>query len=190
MPAHPRWAPWVTLPLALAGLGVSTYLTWVHYTEPTQLSCPDTGVINCAKVTTSSYSTIGPVPVALLGALFFLGMAVLCLPAAWRLADQRVALTRLVGAVAGVVGVVYLVAVEVLALHAICLWCTAVHVIAFLLFVAVLAAYLHLPDLEAADPTAESTPPTSPIPTRSGITAVENATRNAPAGSPSARRNH
>lgn len=150
MPDSPRWAPWVTLPLTVAGLAVSSYLTYVHYTEPTQLSCPDTGVINCTKVTTSSWSMVGPVPVAVLGIAFFVVMAVLCLPVAWRSDDRRVTLARLGGAVAGLLGVLYLVGAEVLALHAICLWCTAVHVISFVLFVAVLTAYLHVPiDVDA-----------------------------------------
>jgi uncharacterized membrane protein len=163
MADNPRWAPWVTLPLTVAGLGVSSYLTYVHYTEPTQLTCPDTGVINCTKVTTSSWSMVGPVPVAVLGLVFFVAMAVLCLPAAWRSSDPRITRARLAGAVAGVVGVVYLVAAEVLALHAICLWCTAVHVISFLLFVAVLAAYLHVPDEDVLDDATDDARSSAPI---------------------------
>ena len=63
MPVRPRWVTPVTLALSLAGLGVSSYLSVVHYTEPTALSCPDTGVVNFLKVTTSAQSTVGPVPV-------------------------------------------------------------------------------------------------------------------------------
>jgi uncharacterized membrane protein len=145
----PRWAPLVTLPLSVAGLGVSVYLTYVHYTEPTQLACPDTGVVNCTKVTTSPESMLfGHIPVALAGAVFFLGMAVLCLPAMWRRSERVVTWTRMAGAVAGIVMVVWLIYVEAVRVHAICVWCTVVHVIAFALFVAVLAATLWEPTEE------------------------------------------
>lgn len=136
------WAARLSLPLALAGLGVSTYLTWEHYSAGTTLSCPDTGVVNCLKVTTSAQSMIAGVPVALLGAIYFVGMSVLCLPRVWRSRRAMVQWLRLGGAVAGIGMVLYLVAVELLVVRAICLWCTAVHVLAFGLFVAVLAAFL------------------------------------------------
>lgn len=134
------------LALALAGLGLSTYLTWVHYTEPRALSCPDTGVINCTKVTTSPESMIfGVIPVALAGALYFLAMTALVVPASWRSRSQLVHTARLLGAVAGIGMVCYLVYVEAVVVHAICLYCTAVHAITFILFVAILAAALFPP---------------------------------------------
>lgn len=140
-PVAPRWAAGVTLPLALAGLGLSVYLTYVHYADPRSLSCPDTGVVNCTKVTTSPESVLfGFLPVALAGALFFLAMTVLVLPAAWRSRNRYVRALRLGGAVAGIGMVCYLVYVEAVVVRAICLYCTAVHVIAFLLFVATLSA--------------------------------------------------
>ena len=139
--AAPRWAAPVTLALGVAGLAVSAYLTYVHYTEPTALSCPDTGVVNCVKVTTSPQSMLfGTIPVAVSGLVFFVGMGLLCLPAAWRSPVLLVQRLRLAGAVGGVGMVLYLVYAEAVQVGAICLWCTAVHVIAFLLFVAVLAA--------------------------------------------------
>ena len=148
---HPRWGPAVTLPLALVGLGLSTYLTWVHYTEPRALSCPDTGVINCTKVTTSPESMIfGVLPVALTGALYFLVMTGLTVPVAWRASSPWLSRGRLAGAVVGIGMVCYLVYVEAVVVHAICLYCTAVHVVTFGLFVAVLTATL-FPPLTDAD---------------------------------------
>lgn len=143
--APPRWAAAATLPAAVAALGVSAYLAWAHYVEPTALSCPDTGVVNCTKVTTSPQSMVLGVPVAVIGVMFFVAMSALCTPVAWRSRRREVALGRLAGAVTGVATVCYLVAVEALVVHAICLWCTAVHVLAFGLFVGVLAAHLHVP---------------------------------------------
>jgi len=136
----PRWAPWVTLPLAVIGLALSVYLTVVHYTEPTALACPATGAIDCTKVTTSTQSSLFGVPVALAGAVYFLAMTLLLLPAAWRSRSRPVMLLRVGGAVAGIGMVLWLVYAEFVILHAICLWCTAVHLVTFALFVAVVAA--------------------------------------------------
>lgn len=137
-----RWAAWTTAALSLAGLGVSAYLTYVHYTEPRALSCPDNGAISCTKVTTSPESMVfGVIPVAVLGVVFFTAMLALCLPMSWRAREPWVDRARLAGVVAGMGMVLYLVAVELLSVHAICLWCTGVHVVAFALFVVVLAAW-------------------------------------------------
>lgn len=139
----PRWAAPLTLSISAAGLGASAYLTWSHYAAPTALSCPDTGAINCVKVTTSAQSMVfGTIPVAVLGLAFFTAMIALCLPVAWRARSPWVSRARVVAAIAGIGWVLYLVGVELLAVHAICLWCTGVHVLAFALFVAVVAASL------------------------------------------------
>lgn len=142
MAEPPPWAARVTLPLSVVGLGISSYLTWAHYRTGTPLSCPDSGVVNCLKVTTSAQSTVVGVPVALLGVIFFAVMAALSLPVFWTADNRLVGRLRLLGALGGLVTVLYLVAVELLVVRAICLWCTAVHLVTFGLFVAVLAAYL------------------------------------------------
>ncbi|WP_375498380.1 vitamin K epoxide reductase family protein [uncultured Jatrophihabitans sp.] len=126
----------VALAFAGAGLGVSTYLTVEHYDSSVTLSCPESATINCAKVTTSSWSHVGPIPVALLGLMFFVAMTVLCLPAVLRIALlDRV---RVVGALFGTASVLYLVGVELLAVDAICLWCTVVHICTVGLLVTIL----------------------------------------------------
>ena len=138
----------MTLPLAVAGLALSIYLTYVHYAEPRSLSCPDTGVINCTKVTTSPESVLFSfLPVALAGALYFLVMTVLVTPPAWRSRLPALTVARMVGGIGGVAMVCYLIYVEAVVVHALCLYCTVVHVIAFALFIAVLAAAL-LPEVD------------------------------------------
>jgi uncharacterized membrane protein len=133
-PSAPRWARLGSLSLAVAGLAVSAYLTVEHYSSSTTLACPETGVINCVKVTTSSYSKLAGVPVALLGLLFFVAMTALCAPPAWRAAGAWVGRARLGAAVAGVAMVVYLVWAELFRIDAICLWCTVVHALTVALF--------------------------------------------------------
>jgi uncharacterized membrane protein len=147
----PRWALVTALIAAVGALATSAYLTWAHYTEPTALSCPDTGAINCLKVTTSPQSVVLGVPVALLGLLFFAAMTLLTIPAAWRSRSVSIRSARMGGAVAGIGMVAYLVWVEMWQVEAICLWCTVVHVLAFVFFVAVLAGELLRDDEPAPD---------------------------------------
>jgi uncharacterized membrane protein len=79
---------------------------------------------------------VAGVPVALLGAIYFVGMALLCLPQAWRL--RRLDAVRIAGAVAGVVSSLWFVWVELFRVNAICLWCTVVHISTLALLGAVL----------------------------------------------------
>ncbi len=68
---------WWLLPLlSLIGFIDAIYLTASHYLGG-DISCFLVG--GCDVVTTSVYSTIGPIPVALLGALFYLTVLVLAL---------------------------------------------------------------------------------------------------------------
>ncbi len=128
-------AAWTGFVLALIGLAVSVYLTIEHYSANTSLACPATATLNCLKVTTSRWSVIAGVPVAVLGLGFFLVMTALTLPV--RRTDPWHAV-RVALAGAGSVMVVYLVYIELFRVDAICLWCTAVHVLTIALLAAVL----------------------------------------------------
>jgi uncharacterized membrane protein len=135
--AAPRWASLGSLLLSLAGLVVSAYLTVEHYTASTTLACPDTGVVNCQKVTTSPQSELLGLPVALLGLLFFAAMVATTVAVMWRTPSLAVRRTRIGLTLLGVAFVIYLIFVELFVVDAICLWCTAVHVITFALFTVV-----------------------------------------------------
>lgn len=128
-------ARWIALAASVVGLAVSTYLTVEHYDSSVSFACPQTATINCEKVTTSSYSVIAGIPVAVLGLAFFVAMTVLLVLST---RDGLTALLRLVGAVVGVVMVLWLVYVELFEVSAICLWCTAVHALTLVLFASVL----------------------------------------------------
>jgi uncharacterized membrane protein len=130
----PGWLPVTCLALAVAGLVVAGYLTTEHYTASTTLACPETGVINCQKVTSSTQSAVAGVPVALLGVLFFAAMVPACAGVAWRAPQPLLRWGRVAFAVAGVGFVGYLVYAELFVLDAVCLWCTAVHAITLALF--------------------------------------------------------
>ena len=137
----PRWLPRTASALAAIGLVASGYLTWEHYSAATTLVCPNEGGLNCEKVTTSAQSTLFGLPVALLGLAYFVGMLVLVIPPAWRMADDRIrrlcTVARLAGVGGGVIYVLFLLYAELFLIESICIWCTVVHVVAFALFVIV-----------------------------------------------------
>jgi uncharacterized membrane protein len=149
-----RWQPIVTLLLSLMGLGVSIYLTITHFDTHITLSCPaGGGIVNCEKVTTSPQSYVFGIPVATLGLAYFVPMIALSLPRAWRSADRRIHLARLALSVVGVGMIIYLVIAELFIIKNICLWCTSVHVLTFILFVIVVTAS---PMLLSPDPGLET----------------------------------
>ena len=134
-PAGLQVAAWL---LTLGGLGISVYLTITHYDEGA-LVCSASSTIDCHAVTTSEYSTLLGIPMPLLGLAFFVGFAALLTPWALRSTWAPLRWGRVAGVSVGVLMVVYLVTIELVVLHKICLWCTGVHVVTVLLFLLVLA---------------------------------------------------
>jgi uncharacterized membrane protein len=131
----PGWLQLTTWALSLAGLGVSVYLTVAHYTSSSILACADNGLVNCGAVTTSSESMVfGVLPVAVLGLAFYVFMAAVTSPWAWRATWPPIGWARFGSVIVGMLFVLYLIYTELFTLNAICLWCTSVHVITFLLF--------------------------------------------------------
>lgn len=131
-------APWLqiaALVLALAGLGVSIYLTIAHFTESALAGCSESGLVNCTKVTTSPESYVFGIPVAVLGLAFFVFAVAIMSPWAWQSARREIHLARIASMVVGIGFVLYLVYAELFIIGSICLYCTSVHVITFVLFV-------------------------------------------------------
>jgi uncharacterized membrane protein len=144
-----RTNTWSAL-IGAAGLLVSFYLVATHYfSGQVPLACASGSVVNCEQVTTSPQSMIGPVPVALLGVVWFaVGLALLRLPPAS-------ATLRLGWTVVGLLSVFYLVYVELFLIGAICLWCTGVHLAVIALFLIALAEATtpaHVPELATESP--------------------------------------
>ena len=134
----PRWLAPTALTLCVLGLLVSIYLSYEHLTGSTTLACPATGSIDCAKVTSSAWASILGIPVAPLGVVFFAVMLALCLPAMLRRPSRGLDLVRLGFCGIGLLMALYLLWAELFQVHAICLWCTAVHILTFLLFATLL----------------------------------------------------
>ena len=129
-PINRSTAAWASLVLCVLGLAVSIYMTYEHFTGNKTLACPAGATFNCQAVTTSQWADFLGVPVAVAGLAYFVVMTVLCLPVAF---NERTGVLRLIGVIVGIISVLYLVYVELFEVHAICLWCTAVHVITLLL---------------------------------------------------------
>jgi uncharacterized membrane protein len=142
----------IVLGASLFGLGISTYLTIVHYDTHLVLACANNGTINCAKVTTSAQSKAFGIPVAVLGLAFFVGMVALSLPPAWRVRSMRVAQLRLASVIVGIGFVFYLVYSELFTIRAICLWCSGVHVLTFILFIAIVTGWDEATEAAYLDP--------------------------------------
>lgn len=129
-PDH-RAARAVAVVAALLGTAASVYLSVEHYSGGTSFACPESATVNCLKVTTSRWSVIAGVPVAVLGLAYF---AVMTVAVAVPLHARRLRLLRVAAAGVGVLAALYLVFVELFEVDAICLWCTAVHLCALVLF--------------------------------------------------------
>ena len=109
-----------TAAMAVAGVGVSAYLTLVHY-DNSVLVC---GVGDCQTVQSSRYSEIAGIPIAILGLGMYLALLGLTI-ARWRrpgLAETLVVATFGI-ALAGVIYSAYLTYLEIAVIKAICQWC-------------------------------------------------------------------
>ena len=104
--------------LAVVGLLISAYLTWVHYAGVAPVCVGGSG--GCETVQSSSYATILGVPVAVVGLVGYSG---LLLSASLR-GEVGIYLGFLV-ALVGALFSAYLTYLELFVIHAICEWCVA-----------------------------------------------------------------
>lgn len=133
-----RWAgggvPLATLVVSVLGLADAAYLTYEHFTQSATFACPEGATLNCVKVTTSPQSHVFGIPVAVLGLAFFGFMVAMNSPWGWRVPWRAVHWAKLGSVVAGIIFVLYLIWAELFKINAICLYCTGVHVLTFVLF--------------------------------------------------------
>ncbi|MHB8588820.1 MAG: vitamin K epoxide reductase family protein [Candidatus Dormibacteraceae bacterium] len=123
----------LALAAGLAGLAISIYLTVVHFST-IPLACPANSVVNCEQVLSSPYAVIAgsAIPTSAAGIVWF---AVSALLAAGQLAGRtHLSRVQLGWSAVGLVTVLWLVFVEIVELGAVCLWCSAGHVLVLLIF--------------------------------------------------------
>jgi uncharacterized membrane protein len=143
--------------LTLLGLGVASYLTYVHYSG-IKVLC--TGHGSCAKVQTSQYSKLAGVPVALIG---LIGYAAILLSL---LAPEREE-TRLATVSMVVVGFgfsAYLTGRELWSIHAICEWCVSSAIIMTVLMCLSIWRFLRGDAGAREGPIEEGTAASAPAP--------------------------
>lgn len=103
--------------VALAGIAVATYLTWVHF-DDAALVCVAGG--GCETVQESEYAEIAGIPVAMLGLGAYVVMLGLIL---WDSASARLAAAMT--AFVGLLFSLYLLALQLFVIEAVCIWCLA-----------------------------------------------------------------
>lgn len=135
----------VMIGLAVVGLAVAAYLTYVHYAG-IKPAC--TAGTSCIKVQTSEWSKLDGVPVALLGLIGYVGiLASLLLPDR---EETRLATLGLTLVGCGFSG--YLTYRELFSIHAVCEWCASSAVILTILFVSAVVRYVVVSDTPIEEP--------------------------------------
>jgi uncharacterized membrane protein len=104
--------------LALAGVAIATYLTYVHYADVKAFCVSGGG--GCEKVQTSDYAELAGIPVAVLGLIGY----VLILASLW-VPGENGAFAGAVIALSGFAFSAYLTYRELFTIDAICQWCVA-----------------------------------------------------------------
>ena len=132
-PSERDWKSYAIPVLALIGIFVASYLTYIHWFPESNLC---TGLGDCETVNASRWSTIRGFPIAALG----LGMYVIILGLSfYRLRSQSEPHSFIVPAIFGLslVGVLYsayLTYIELFVIYAICPYCVASAIIVTLIF--------------------------------------------------------
>ena len=121
---------WITRALALVGFADAAYLTATHYAG-SSVFCGASG--GCETVLSSGFATLGPVPIALIGAVYYALASLLV----WTPAASWSRTTA--GALAGLTGLAFAVSavlfgIQAFELHAWCRFCLVSAAITTLLF--------------------------------------------------------
>jgi uncharacterized membrane protein len=155
------WGQLLVLLLSLLGAGIAIYLTAVHY-ENVPLICSTSGLVDCSRVLSSAYSVVPgtTVPISVPGLLWCVvsaGLAITGLRALQLQVRHRIQVAQFAWSVLGMLTVIYLVYVELVLLHTICAWCTALHAIILVLLLTTIVQ-LQLPEEEPEVVTEEAIP--------------------------------
>lgn len=121
--------------LALVGLMVSTYLLLYKLGVLGTIKCVGSG--GCERVNLSRYSTLLGVPVAAFGVAGYAALLAVALYGLRPDQVERPAATRWLARLSalGLLFSLYLLALELFVIHAICLWCTVSGVVILAIFV-------------------------------------------------------
>lgn len=124
---------WTSTVVAVAGFLDATYLTVKHFLG-TPIPCSI--LEGCEVVTTSAYSEIFGIPVALLGSIYYLAMLIWLVIIIERADKHALLRAWSYAAIAGFVASLGFVYIQLFILHAICLYCMGSALTSTLLFIA------------------------------------------------------
>lgn len=110
--------------LGIVGIGISSYLTYVHY-EGVSAIC--LGITHCDVVLSSPYSVMWGIPLSIPGLVMYGTLTTLGF---WQLRAEKesqslLALEIYMIALAGILFTAYLYYLEIFVIHAFCTWCVA-----------------------------------------------------------------
>lgn len=110
--------------LGLAGMGISGYLTYIHYQQTAAICLPN---MSCSTVLTSEYAQIWGVPLALLGLLLYAAITAAGLGVLLTREKPRefLSLASYAFSLSGILFIVYLYYLEIFEIEAFCTWCVA-----------------------------------------------------------------
>jgi uncharacterized membrane protein len=128
-----RRLAWLLIGLAILGLFISLYLTWIKLSNGS-VACA--GVGDCEAVNNSSYSTLAGIPIAALGAAAYLVILGLIALEALRPSSAEAAHLGIFGtALAGTLYSAYLTYIELFVLHEVCPYCVVSAVCITIIFI-------------------------------------------------------
>ncbi len=134
--------------LTLVGIGIASYLTYVHYKGLSPICALNQG---CEKVQSSRYAKVGGVPVPLIGLIGYLTIFVSLL-----IRGELARLATAAMTIGGFAFSVYLTSLELFRIHAICQWCVGSAIVMTSLALLATIRVLRAPgDGELAEPLAE-----------------------------------
>ena len=112
-----RWLRIIALVLAAAGVGITTYLTYIHY-EGIDPAC--SVLHGCEVVLSSKYSKLFGVPLSLLGLIGYVAILI------GLIKDGEIGrIIAVFFALIGMLQSLYLLYREIFTLDAFCMWCLA-----------------------------------------------------------------
>jgi len=142
----------VLVVLALVGIGIAGYLTYIHYRGIAPICAINEG---CEKVQSSRYAKVAGVPVPLIGLIGYVAILIsLFVRGEWaRLATAGMA-------IGGFAFSVYLTSLELFKIHAICQWCVGSAIVMTAIAVLATIRALRAPE---DDPLDERPVPARPM---------------------------
>jgi uncharacterized membrane protein len=124
--------------LALVGIGIAGYLTYVHYNGLSPICAINAG---CEKVQSSRYAKVGGVPVPVIGLVGYVAILLSLL-----VRGELARLAKAGMAIGGFAFSVYLTSLELFQIHAICQWCVGSAIVMTAIAVLATIRVLRAPD--------------------------------------------